>query len=194
MNPSDWDEKYRAASDRLWSAEPNLFVADRLAHHRPGRGVDLGSGEGRNAIWLARRGWQMVGVDFSTVAVERARRASSEVSWQVADVREWEPEQQVDLVLIAYLQMVPEELELVVRRSATWLDPDGELFMIGHDRTNLEKGYGGPSEESVLWDLPTIKEWLGGLEIVEAQRVRRPVETPEGVKLARDALVRARRA
>ena len=192
MNPSDWDEKYRAA-DRLWSAGPNMFVADRLAHHRPGRGVDLGSGEGRNAVWLADRGWEMVGVDFSPVALERARDGSSEVRWELADVREWEPEGQVDLVLVAYLQLVPDELEMIVRRSATWLDPDGELFLIGHDRTNLEHGYGGPSREEVLWDLTLMKGWLGGLEIVEAQRVRRPVDTPEGTKLARDTLVRARR-
>lgn len=191
MNPADWDEKYRA-SDRLWSPEPNLFVADRLAHHVPGRGLDIAAGEGRNAAWLAGRGWDMTGVDFSPVAVERAREVAPEVSWQLADVTEWEPADQFDLVLVAYLQMVAEELEMVVRRAATWLDRGGELFLIGHDRTNLENGYGGPSREEVLWDLALMREWLGGLEIVEAQRVRRPVETPEGTKLARDTLVRAR--
>lgn len=192
MNPADWDEKYRAA-DRLWSAGPNVFVADRLAHHPPGRGVDLGSGEGRNAVWLADRGWRMTGVDFSPVALERAREASGEVAWELADVREWEPPGEFDLVLVAYLQMVADELEMVVRRAATWLDRGGELFLIGHDRTNIEHGYGGPSREEVLWDLQLIKEWVSGLEVVEAQRVRRPVETPEGLRLARDTLVRARR-
>ena len=191
MNPTDWDEKYLAA-DRLWSAEPNLFVADRLAHHVPGRGLDLASGEGRNAAWLAGLGWDMTGVDFSPVAMLRAREGAPGVDWELADVREWEPANQFDLVLVAYLQMVADELEMVVRRAATWLDPGGELFLIGHDRTNLELGYGGPGREEVLWDLSLMKEWLGGLEIVEAQRVRRPVETSEGTKLARDTLVRAR--
>ena len=193
MNPGNSDEKYRAAY-RLWSAEPNLFVADRLAHHVPGRGLDLASGEGRNAAWLARLGWDMTGVDFSPVAVQRAREGAPEVAWELADVRDWEPANQFDLVLVAYLQMVADELEMVIRRAATWLDSGGELFLIGHDRTNLENGYGGPSREDVLWDLGLIKEWLGGVQIIEAQRVRRPVETPEGTKLARDALVRARRS
>ncbi len=192
MNPADWDEKYRAAN-RLWSPEPNLFVADRLAHHPPGRGLDLAAGEGRNAAWLARRGWEMTGVDFSPVAVQRAEEAAPDVEWHLADVRTWEPSGHFDLVLVAYLQVVADELESVVRRAATWLDPGGELFLIGHDRTNLEHGYGGPSREEVLWELQLIKEWLGGLEIVEAQRVRRPVETDDGLKLARDTLVRARR-
>lgn len=193
MNQADWDEKYQAA-ERLWSAEPNLFVADRLAHHVPGRGLDLAAGEGRNAAWLAELGWTMTGVDFSPVALERARQGAPRVSWEMGDVRDWEPVHQFDLVLIAYLQMVPEELELVVRRAASWLDPGGELFLIGHDRTNLEHGYGGPSREEVLWDLQLIKEWVGGLEVVEAQRVRRPVDSPDGMRLARDTLVRAKRA
>jgi len=192
LKPSDWDEKYREAPERLWSAGPNMFVADRLAHHTPGRGVDLACGEGRNAVWLAERGWEMIGVDFSEVALERARQMSSDVEWVLADVQEWEPADQVDLVLIAYLQLVPEELEMVVRRAATWLAPDGELFLIGHDRNNLEHGHGGPSREEVLWDLNLIREWMGGLQILEAQRVRRPVETPDGTRVAIDTLVRAR--
>jgi SAM-dependent methyltransferase len=193
LNAIDWDHKYLATPDRLWSAEPNLFVADRLAHHTPGRGVDLGAGEGRNAIWLARKGWQMVGVDFSRVAIERASQAAPEVTWHLADVRDWEPEREVDLVLVAYLQLEPDELEKVVRRSIDWLERGGELFMIGHDRTNLVDGYGGPSDERVLWDLDLIREWVADLRIVEAQRVRRPVETDEGVRIARDTLLRATR-
>src|SRR5690606_24708140 len=109
------------------------------------------------------------------------------------DVRDWEPEREVDLVLVAYLQLEPDELEKVVRRSIDWLERGGELFMIGHDRTNLVDGYGGPSDERVLWDLDLIREWVADLRIVEAQRVRRPVETDEGVRIARDTLLRATR-
>lgn len=192
MRPTDWDDRYRAA-DRLWTPTPNLYVADRLAHHPPGSGVDVASGEGRNAVWLAGRGWRMTGVDFSEVALERARSASETVRWELADVRAWEPGEAFDLVLVAYLQMVEDELREVVRRSVAWLEDGGEIFLIGHDRSNLDRGHGGPQAPEVLWEVEAIRSWLEDLGVVEAQVVRRPVETPEGVKLARDALVRARR-
>ena len=192
MRPTDWDEKYRAA-DRLWTPTPNLYVADRLAHHSPGSGVDVASGEGRNAVWLAERGWRMTGVDFSEVALERARTASDTVRWELADVRAWDPQEKFDLVLVAYLQMVEDELAEVIGRSVDWLEDGGELFLIGHDRSNLDRGHGGPQTPEVLWEIDAIRSWLEDLAVVEAQVVRRPVETPEGVRVARDALVRARR-
>lgn len=193
MDASAWDERYRG-TDRLWSEEPNLFVADRLSQTSPGRGLDLAAGEGRNAIWLAEQGWEMTAVDFSEVAVARGRQHAPEgVGFVVADILEWEPEQTFDLVLIAYLQVEQHLLRSVVKRAIDWLEPHGELFMIGHDRSNLEEGHGGPPVAEILWDVPTIGGWVDDLRLVEAGVVRRPVETPEGPVFARDALIRVRR-
>ncbi len=193
MDARTWDEKYRAA-ERLWSKGPNLFVADRLGPMTPGMGLDLASGEGRNAIWLAERGWKMTAVDFSAVAIERGRDQSDAVEWIQADVLTWEPPPDVyyDLVLIAYLQIPEELLEKVVRRAVSWLAEGGEIFLVGHDRSNLEEGHGGPQVPEVLWEVDTVVSWLGGLDLVEAQVVRRPVETEAGTVYARDTLVRAR--
>jgi len=116
-----WDERYRAA-DRLWSATPNIFVANRLADVEPGVGLDLASGEGRNAVWLAERGWDMTAVDFSSVALDRGRALSDKVRFIEADVFSWEPEGSFDLVLIAYLQVEAEPLSDLVRRAREWLD------------------------------------------------------------------------
>lgn len=192
MEANDWDDRYQA-TDRLWSAEPNTFVADRLADREPGVGLDLASGEGRNAIWLAERGWEMTAVDFSSVAIERGRKHSAEVEFVVADVLNWRPERSYDLVLIAYLHLVLADFEPLIRRAATWLRPGGELFMVGHDRTNIEHGVGGPQYPEVLWEIEEILPWLEGLDIVEAGVVEREVEIDHGVALARDALIRARR-
>lgn len=191
MDANEWDDRYQAA-DRLWSAGPNLFVADRLASASPGVGLDLASGEGRNSIWLAERGWSMTAVDFSEVAVERGRRVSTAVEFVVADVLSWEADRSFDLVLLAYLQLVESDLRLVVERSIEWLKPGGEIFLIGHDRSNIEKGYGGPQVPEILWDVEAIVSWLDDLEVVEAQVVRRPVEVDGEILLARDTLVRAR--
>lgn len=191
MDSAAWDERYRQAG-RLWSESPNMFVADRLGPVEPGVGLDVASGEGRNAIWLAERGWKMTAVDFSEVAVERGRAASDKVNWVVADVLEWEPPESFDLVLIAYLHLDESRMREVIERAASWLEPGGELFLIGHDRSNIDDGHGGPQVPDILTDVEAVVEWLDHLEIVEAQVVRRPVETEEGRVYARDALVRAR--
>jgi SAM-dependent methyltransferase len=188
-----WDERYRE-TDRLWSQGPNLFVEDRLRDRPPGRGLDLAAGEGRNAIWLADLGWRMTAVDFSQVAVERGRESTDRVDFVVADVTTWEPDTGYDLVLIAYLHLVEAELSSVVRRASGWLEPGGELFMVGHDLSNLERGHGGPQTPEILWQVEDMVSWLGdGLALVETAVVRRPVETPDGFVYARDTLVRARR-
>ena len=193
MDAGEWDERYRSA-DRLWSVTPNLYVADRLGGATPGRGLDLASGEGRNALWLAGLGWSMTAVDFSEVATSRGADQGSDVEFIVADVLDWDTEHRFDLVLIAYLHLMPGDFEKVVRRSRDWLTPGGELFMIGHDVSNIEHGHGGPQVSEILWDVDDIRDWLDGMTIIEAQVVRRPVDTEEGRQFARDALVRARPA
>lgn len=192
MDATGWDERYSQA-ERLWSEGPNIFVADRLGPVEPGVGLDVASGEGRNAIWLAERGWKMTAVDFSEVAIDRGRAASDNVNWVVADVLDWEPEETYDLALIAYLHLDEPQMRKVIERVASWLEPGGELFIIGHDKSNIEEGHGGPQVPDILTDVEATVEWLEELEIVEAQVVRRPIETDEGRAYARDGLVRARR-
>jgi SAM-dependent methyltransferase len=177
-----------------------MFVEDRLAERPPGVGLDLASGEGRNAIWLASLGWEMTAVDFSPVAVEKGRQLSDSVDFVVADVLSWEPKPNLstsgsrafDLVLIAYLQLVSDRFESVVRRATGWLEPGGELFMIGHDVSNLDGGVGGPQSRELLWDLDLMLQWVSGLEVVEEAVVSRPVEVGGEVAYARDTLLRAR--
>lgn len=167
-------------------------MADRLGPVKPGTGIDVAGGEGRNAIWLASQGWKMSSVDFSSEAVARGQARTSEVDFVVADVLAWEPDETVDLVLIAYLQLLPAEFGTMVKRSRGWLAPGGEIFMIGHDVSNIERGHGGPQYPEILWDIDVIVDHLEGLTILESQVVRRPVETDEGTVYALDALVRAR--
>jgi len=208
MDAEAWDERYQE-TEMLWSSGPNIWVERRLADTEPGRGLDLASGEGRNAIWLAERGWHMTAVDFSAVAIDRGRNLSGDVEFIEADVLTWEPDAGVgvlggntnppadgsrgfDLVLIAYLQLEAEPLSDIVRKATTWVGPGGELFMVGHDISNLDEGVGGPQVAEILWDLDLMLEWLGDLHVVEGGIVRRPVEVDGDIEYARDTLVRAR--
>jgi SAM-dependent methyltransferase len=96
-------------ADLLWSAEPNRWVVEELAALRPGRAVDLGCGEGRDAVWLAEHGWQVMGIDFSATAIAKARALAAargvDVRWVVAEVADhpFDEGTAFDLVLVAYL-------------------------------------------------------------------------------------------
>jgi len=70
VNEEFWDEFYRSRS-AVWSGNPNIHLVSEAVHLTPGTALDVGSGEGANAIWLAERGWQVTALDISTVALER---------------------------------------------------------------------------------------------------------------------------
>jgi SAM-dependent methyltransferase len=135
-----WDERY-AASELVWSREPNQFVAAELADLPPGTAVDLAAGEGRNAIWLASRGWSATAVDFSQVALDKGARlaaqAGIDVTWVCADATAWQPPEPVDLVVVAYLQLPAEDRRRAVRGAGRMLAPGGTLLLVAHDSTNL---------------------------------------------------------
>jgi SAM-dependent methyltransferase len=201
LDRNDWNARY-ASTELVWGTDPNRFVAAELeGTARPGRALDLACGEGRNSIWLAARGWRVTGVDFSDVAIERARQIASsrgvDVEWLVADLASWQPDQGAyDLVLIAYLQLPTDALRRVVTHAAAALAPGGELLMIGHARDNLAGGYGGPKDPAVLWTPAETAEMLraAGLRIERCEHVDRPVASPEGPRVAIDVLARARRS
>lgn len=201
MDAEAWDERY-AASELVWSAEPNRFVAEELADLPPGRAVDLAAGEGRNAIWLARRGWRVTAVDFSPVALDKGARLAgdTEVEWVVADATEWRPEVPVDLVVIAYLQLPAAPRRAANRHAVESLRPGGTFLLVAHDSTNLAEGTGGPQDPAVLMTADDVLADLDGIEVdVErAGRVAREVVTGddhrgEAAATAWDCLVRLTR-
>lgn len=183
MDAHAWDERYAAA--RQWSLTPNQFVAERLADLPPGRGLDLACGEGRNAIWLAGLGWRMTALDFSSVALDRGRQAAADagvtVDWVVGDAVT-EPLPEVDLVVLAYLQLPADSRRAVVRRAWDALAPGGTFLLVAHDSTNLAEGTGGPQDASVLYTADDVLADLGGhdTDVVTAERVARVVSADDG--------------
>jgi SAM-dependent methyltransferase len=205
MDAGAWDERY-AASDLVWSREPNQLVAAELVDLPPGTAVDLAAGEGRNAIWLASRGWTATAVDFSQVALDKGARLAADldltgdVTWVCADATTWTPPEPVDLVVIAYLQLPSDERRRAVRGAYGMLRPGGTLFLVAHDSTNLSEGTGGPQDPSVLMTAEDVLDDLDGLEVqvVRAERVAREVATAdehggEERRTAWDCLVRVER-
>ena len=203
MDARDWDRRYEA-SELVWSAAPNRFVEAELAGLPPGRAVDLAAGEGRNALWLAARGWQVTAVDFSAAgldkgrALQRRRGGDLRIDWVQADVLEYDPgAAAVDLALLAYLQLPEDERRTAVRRAFGMLRDGGTLFVVAHDSTNLTDGTGGPQDAAVLYTAEDVLADLDGerFEVLRAERVARDVPPPDDAptgppRTAYDALVR----
>ncbi|RMH68547.1 MAG: class I SAM-dependent methyltransferase [Actinomyces sp.] len=196
MDADAWNARY-ATRDFVWSVEPNVFVERHCRELEPGDAIDLAAGECRNAVWLAGRGWRVTAVDFSSVALDKGRRlaeqAGVEVTTVEADVRTWEPDGAVDLVVVAYLQLPTTERLAVLGRLPGWLRPGGTLVLVAHDRTNIEHGWGGPPDPDVCYELDETVAALTGLDVQVAEVAERSVATPDGERIALDTLVVAHR-
>jgi SAM-dependent methyltransferase len=194
-----WDDRYRER-ELVWSGEPNVFVAEEVADLAPGRALDLAAGEGRNAIWLAQRGWEVEAVEFSEVALDKAAAlaagAGVTLALTHADLTDLPPLARADLVLVAYLHLPRAAAADVLRHAAGLVRSGGTFLLVAHARRNLEDGWGGPQDPDVL---PEVHDVLAvveaaGLEVRRAEEVTRRVVTDEGDRDAIDVLVRATRA
>jgi SAM-dependent methyltransferase len=195
VNRDEWDRRY-AVREFVWNTGPNRFVAEELSGLDPGVALDLAAGEGRNAVWLAGRGWRVTAVDFSGVALEKARKLAGDsgvtVDWVQADLHDYQPAPGAyDLVVVSYLHLLPAERAVVLRRAAAALAVHGIAFVVGHDLDNLAHGTGGPQDPAVLYTPQAISAELRGLIVKRSGRVHRPVETEDGVRQAIDTLVLA---
>uniref|UniRef100_A0AAU2JQK3 Class I SAM-dependent methyltransferase n=1 Tax=Streptomyces sp. NBC_00049 TaxID=2903617 RepID=A0AAU2JQK3_9ACTN len=163
-----WDGRY-SESDRIWSGKPNALLVREVQDVAPGRALDLGCGEGADAVWLARRGWRVTGTDISKVALGRAAEHAVEagvgdlVDWQRHDFTESFPAGEFDLVSACFLHNHGDfPRARVLRTAAAAVAPGGILLVVGHA--------GGPSwnpDAHAEICFPTPDEVLAQLELAE---------------------------
>ncbi|KIF07425.1 SAM-dependent methlyltransferase [Streptomyces sp. RSD-27] len=163
-----WDSRYRE-SERIWSGRPNSVLVREAGDLAPGRALDLGCGEGADAVWLAGRGWRVAGTDISPVALERAVGHAAEagvadrIAFERHDLGESFPAGEFDLVAACFLHS-PGEMprERILRTAAGAVAPGGVLLVAGH-------GGPAPGAENPHPDLhfPTPEEVLAGLDLPE---------------------------
>ncbi|MGI5148726.1 methyltransferase domain-containing protein [Plantactinospora sp. CA-294935] len=199
-----WEERYRARP-AIWSGRPNPQLVAEAAGLAPGRALDVGSGEGADAIWLAERGWQVTGVDISTTALGRAaahaEAAGAEVAgrieWRHADLREQPPaEGRYDLVSAQFMHLPGETRREVFDRLAAAVAPGGTLLIVGHHPSDLRTSAHRMHFPDMMY---TAEEVASGLDpaawtVLAAETRTRPAVDPEGREITiSDAVLVARR-
>ena len=134
-----WEQRY-ASNERVWSGRANPTLVDIAQTLTPGRSLDLGCGEGGDAIWLAQRGWRATGVDISPSAIAHARAAAEALGlgpdsarFEVGDLEDGPDAVEYDLVYACFLQSpVALSREQILRRAAEQVAPGGRLLIVSH--------------------------------------------------------------
>jgi SAM-dependent methyltransferase len=194
----EWDARY-AESDRIWSGNPNVALVAEVSELTPGRALDLGCGEGADAIWLAGRGWRVTAVDHSRVALARAAAHAAEagvsVDWRHADLAREFPDGEYDLVSAQFLHSRGAfDREAVLRRAAAAVAPGGVLLIESHLDHGPFQNHGAdvhfPTPEEVVKSLDLSEEW----ETLRAEAHPREQTGPDGELHTRtDSTVKLRR-
>ncbi len=146
-------------------AGPDQLLAEQIQGLNPGRALDLGCGSGGNAVWLAGRGWQVTAVDFSSVAIGKAKlRAADnqvEVKFIVSDVTAYRPGELYDLIICFYIQLWPELRARMLSRIAKALAPGGRFLFVSHDQSSPPSGWSREDLASLTTPSEVAAELLG---------------------------------
>ena len=190
VSPAEaWEFRYQEQSQR-WSGRPNATLVD-LVRGIPvsGRALDLGCGEGADAIWLARQGWHVTGVDISPTAVARAHGAATEVGiahdqirFEAHDLSTWEPDGPYELVTASFFHS-HEELPRtdILRRAAGQIAPGGHFAIVSHVAAPPWSEHHGHDEKLLDADGEIAALALGhDWETVTSEHRTRGVTSPTG--------------
>jgi SAM-dependent methyltransferase len=196
---AEWDARYRERDGTMWSGRPNGRLVAEVAALSPGRALDVGCGEGADAIWLAQRGWTVTAIDISEVAICRAREASplagAFVEWICGDTLQTPfPDRSFDLVSLQY-PALPKAGEAAVRSLLNRVGPGGLLLAVYHDlgdehREHMKSQDVDPADYVGADDLFRL---LGDDFTVELHAVELRIDAPTGAPHIADVVLRARR-
>jgi SAM-dependent methyltransferase len=202
MDETFWDERYGQA-DAIWSGNPNPQLVDETADLPAGTALDVGCGEGADAIWLAGRGWHVTAVDISQVALDRAVKhaeaagVADRISWLRADLTDGtSPGAGFDLVSAHFLHLPTDQRVPLYRRLAATVAPGGTFLVVGHHPSDMATAMGRPNLPDLYFTAAQVAEELdaGDWTILVNEKRARTAADPDGHDLTiQDAILKARR-
>jgi SAM-dependent methyltransferase len=197
---AEWDARYREPDGAMWSGRPNGRLVAEVADLAPGRALDVGCGEGADAIWLARCGWRVTAIDISDVALDRAREAAAltgaSVEWVCGDALQTPfPAGSFDLVSLQYPALPNAAGETAVRKLLDAVRPGGVLLAVYHDlddehREHMKERGFDPADYVGADDLGALLE---DDFTIELHTVSPRIDPPPGTPHIADVVLRARR-
>jgi SAM-dependent methyltransferase len=196
----EWDARYSERDGGMWSGRPNGRLLAEATRLTPGRALDIGCGEGADAIWLARSGWTVTAIDISDVAVGRAREAAelagATVEWVRGEALQTPlPARSFDLLSMQYPALPRSAGEPAVRTLLDTVRPGGLLLAVYHDlddehREHMKSQGLDPADYVGADDLGRL---LGDDFTVELHAVEARIDPPPGAPHIADIVLRARR-
>ncbi|WP_082475169.1 bifunctional NAD(P)/FAD-dependent oxidoreductase/class I SAM-dependent methyltransferase [Frigoribacterium sp. Leaf263] len=200
-----WEDRY-GSEGWAWSGDPNAVLVDETAALTPGRALDIGSGEGGDAIWLARRGWSVTGTDIAANALNKARaraeqtdgEAADRITWEQHDITEWTPPRaSFDLVTSHFMHLPAADRGRVFRGLGEAVAPGGSILIVGHDLSDLDSDAHRLHHPELMFGVDELVALFDPEEWTIATAETRERETAaghEGPATVRDVVVRAVRA
>jgi SAM-dependent methyltransferase len=197
---AEWDARYGERGDAMWSGRPNGRLVAEVADLDPGRALDVGCGEGADAVWLARRGWTVTAIDVSEVAIGRARAAAArervDVEWRCGDALGTPfPAASFDLVSLQYPALPERAGDAAVQALLASVRPGGVLLAVYHDLDDEHRAHMKERGVDVADYIGAddLVAHLGDAFTVERHGVEPRVDPPPDTPHLADVVVRARR-
>lgn len=168
-----WNERY-STPEYLYGKEPNLWFKAFIDSHRPGRVYLPGEGEGRNAVYAARKGWQVDAADQSPNAREKALKLAGEagvvISYEIGNILELDPlPESYDAIGLIYIHKTPGQREILYPKLIRALKPGGWLVLEAFNKKQINNNTGGPKEIDMLFSIDELREYFKSLAIVELE-------------------------
>lgn len=204
FDEQSWEERYRSRA-AVWSGRPNPQLAAEAASLTAGAALDVGSGEGADACWLAACGWQVTAVDFAATALQRAAGhaqalgadVAGRIRWVHADLTTWAPaDGYFDLVSAQFMHLPPAPRQALFARLAAAVAPEGTLLIVGHHPSDMQTTMPRPPMPELFYTAEEVADSLdpGQWEVLVADARPRAATDPEGQEVTiHDAVLRARR-
>jgi SAM-dependent methyltransferase len=199
-----WEERYRSHTS-VWSGRPNPQLVAEASELPVGAALDVGCGEGADALWLASRGWDVTAVDFATTALRRGADhaaalgagVAARVDWVHADLTAWAPPRRhFTLVSAQFMHLPPMDRQALFTRLAAGVAPDGTLLIVGHHPSDLETTVRRPRDPCLLYTAEEIADDLDSVAwdvLVTGTRPRAATDAEGREVTIHDAVLRARR-